>query len=984
MKYRIGLLVSFLLSVLFLGSCVLEQRSSCVNEGEINVDVEFSVSELAAPTRAVEHGDLPEEAQLQSLTLFAVGGATSQRFDFDFKANPITAGLFSSRITLDAGTYSFYAIANAPDGLLTLGKVYSKAELDALVVSAPNQPAAPFIMTGEIANISISATEKVPIRLERLVAKIDLISTAPDFTLTGAALYQVAQSAYLMPHISKSGKDEWPILPTPLSRVNYSTEVAATGNQILNTLYCYESFNSDAQKFINNVSLVVHGTYNGQEGYYRIDIRDFRGRQWVRRNTRYQITIESVSGYGYATIDDAMQNKPANMVLGIATRLDKDITSEYMVFDGEYFLGVSKTKISHNYESTKDETGTVNGVDTIIPAAVPGTDFLEVYTNVPGGVWNYGLEGDVLPTFTHPDFGEQTDYKWLFVEREADDPATPVDESKQFLLFDFYDLRNWEGPDGNIVLPDNRYATLSIWVEGRPNLKLGVAVEQLNLDAFYDHIDTGQDLFTSNGRQKDVFRTNVSTNWPLTPWQVKEVLSSTGDASWVTVSPNIGVFQEGPGALRIEVDQLPSDIFYREAFVVLETDPLPNSPAYRKVVRVISGLDLSYQIVYPATSQKYADLNRTTRVIETPLNQEATYTYTVNVQSTQKWKVQASHPWIKVSQPTFVGGSYNTSFTVEVPVNTGNGTDIGGLKKAREGYVDILGDQMHQRIMVYQGGYVQIGNDIWMDRNLKSSRFTKGFDYNWSIPAGYYVKEPPKTPYPLHQILYPAAVPIAFDGAMTACYGYHRSPTPGIAVTGQIKGYDAVRGHLYVPDTNTNKITQNDDGYFAWGQSTPMMMRKNDKYDIEKTCWNINYKVSDDILIDNSKKGLTDPCPTGWRTPSYLELRNLSTYLNKGVRKYYSGFEDISGPRNPDDLNNGLFFYNADKVSCWFPFAGYRESTLVSNAGVLTNRGEEGRYYTNGNPDGINPFYLGYSETRADMQQNDGFFGYSVRCIRDK
>lgn len=973
MNKKIGLLFHILLSLMLLAGCTFEQRSACVEEGEeISVDIEFSVADLAPAPRAVEGGDLREEAEVVTLTLFA-DGPTKERFDFDFTDSNIFSGLFATRITLDEGSYSFYAVANAPDGLLTSGQFYTKAELDDIVVSSSTEmPTAPFIMTGESENIQISTAEKVPIRLERLVAKIDLISTAPDFTLIGAVLYQAPQSAHLMPHISKSGKDEWPILPTPLTRANYKTEVAASGNQILNSLYCYESFNQDAQTFEDNVSLVVHGAFKGQEGYYRIDIRDFRGRQWIRRNTKYQISISDVTGYGYTSIDKAMQNKPANMVLGIATRSDEDNISEYIVFDGEYFLGSSQSILEVNYDPTKEE---VYEGDTL-PAIFPPYE-MTIRTNAPND-WEYELEGDVLRTYKHFLFGELTDYVWMFVNRDD------TDRSK--LLFDFYNLHSTDEETNYGIFPDNREAKVTIKAKGRPNLKLEIPIIQYNLPSYYARIEADPNLFVSNGKQTDAFVSDIATTFEDIGWRIVDIHSSVGDASWITTWPAIGEVIYGASRLRIESQPLPSDVFYREATIVLKTLPiLPGVPEFTKVIRVISGLDLTYRIVYPSTSLKYDDLKRTTRVIETPLNQEEAYTYTVHVQSTQKWKVLASHPWITVTQPNFVGGSYNTSFTVTVPVNPGNGTDIGGLKKAREGYVDILGDQMHQRIMVYQGGYVQIGKDIWMDRNLQSSRFPNGFDSGAHYDSragyiyGYYVKTPPATPYPLHQILYPAAVPIAFDGAMTACYGKHRLPTPDITIIGNTKAYNTTRGHLF----NRYDFTMNSDGYFVWGLPIPMMINWQGNSVMPYDCWNSNYKVTDDILVDNSKKGIMDPCPVGWRTPSYLELRNLSTFLNKGVRRYFSGLEDINAPRNADDLNNGLFFYNADKVSCWFPFAGYRQSTITSNTGKLTSRGEESRYNSNGIPDRTNPFYLGYSATRADMQQNDRYFGYSVRCIKE-
>lgn len=279
---------------------------------------------------------------------------------------------------------------------------------------------------------------------------------------------------------------------------------------------------------------------------------------------------------------------------------------------------------------------------------------------------------------------------------------------------------------------------------------------------------------------------------------------------------------------------------------------------------------------------------------------------------------------------------------------------------------------------------MQIGNDIWMDRNLMLSRFN-GIITPSLLPRNRYI-EKPTTPRKVEDILYPAAVPIAFPGNITACYGKHRSATSPTHPGGsrEIKGYDDSKGYRY--SVGENPIKDSDDGYFAWGQPYPMLFTLSSPNNVEASCWNSNYKSTTvEILDEDSTKGLTDPCPDGWRIPSYRELSNLSSYLNKGVRKYYSGFEDINSPRNDDDLNNGLFFYNADKVSCWFPFAGYRMSMILEKRdGQLTNQGIETRYYTNLNPDRINPFYLGLTPNGSDIEQSDMCWGYPIRCIRDK
>ena len=112
-----------------------------------------------------------------------------------------------------------------------------------------------------------------------------------------------------------------------------------------------------------------------------------------------------------------------------------------------------------------------------------------------------------------------------------------------------------------------------------------------------------------------------------------------------------------------------------------------------------------------------------------------------------------------------------------------------------------------------------------------------------------------------------------------------------------------------------------------------------------------------------------DPCPDGWRVPTYAELngliRNRSSWTSEGGQPGY--------------WFSGASSYTKNVPQVFFPAAGYR-----SLAGNVYNRGYYG-YYWSSSP--INIYYaysLNFGLSSANM---NNFLsranGYSVRCVQD-
>ena len=121
----------------------------------------------------------------------------------------------------------------------------------------------------------------------------------------------------------------------------------------------------------------------------------------------------------------------------------------------------------------------------------------------------------------------------------------------------------------------------------------------------------------------------------------------------------------------------------------------------------------------------------------------------------------------------------------------------------------------------------------------------------------------------------------------------------------------------------------------------------------------------------NPVKTENDPCPEGWRVPTYAELYELNNN--------YSSFT------TDDNGRSGRWFsgpnsYTASVPQVFFPAAGYRDY----NYGRAYDRGYDGGAYWSSRPNGYYGAYiLGFYGGLALMSYNYRANGYPVRCVQD-
>lgn len=220
-------------------------------------------------------------------------------------------------------------------------------------------------------------TGRSPIRLLRALARVDVgaaFDSAPDsetvngladFALTSVAVYRSALRARVVPELSdlEEGIAVRPTLPdgTDLLRpaeepLIYEMETAA--DVCLREIYLPEA--PAATSADDGVCLVIGGYYGigntTEQTFYRVDFltpKSAAGSQQylpILRNHRYRINILKVSGPGFGTREEALQTRPTNLETSVNV-WDETAVGD-VVYDGQYMLGVSHRALTYYREAS--------------------------------------------------------------------------------------------------------------------------------------------------------------------------------------------------------------------------------------------------------------------------------------------------------------------------------------------------------------------------------------------------------------------------------------------------------------------------------------------------------------------------------------------------------------------------------------------------------------------------------------------------------
>lgn len=198
-----------------------------------------------------------------------------------------------------------------------------------------------------IPKIAVSVT--IPqINLERVVGKIVVRNTDPDFILEGVTSVMNAPKQgmfYNLTGILQQNIGAGNLIEYRESDEQYSADIveaemitATEQSTKTNPLYLYESHTQT-----NDTYLIIRGTYKGGTYFYKMAfVDDDLNVLSILRNTEYVFTITSVRGEGFATVADAKKSLASNTNLDF-TVLVRDDSSYEMMSNNEYYLGVSNS-----------------------------------------------------------------------------------------------------------------------------------------------------------------------------------------------------------------------------------------------------------------------------------------------------------------------------------------------------------------------------------------------------------------------------------------------------------------------------------------------------------------------------------------------------------------------------------------------------------------------------------------------------------------
>lgn len=293
--------------------------------------------------------------------------------------NPADSRIKTFTLEIPEGTYNMVVLANSHQSLnnvlSTIIVGQPKAEvLNKLLLSNNGKWNAAsgtgnyihIPMWGEVANISVTTILATPIKLVRMIAKIDVALTSysakAQLNLESVRLYNYNEKGHIVPNMSNwNNSQDIATAPTiPAGAIKNALPLVYNGSAITqesgrgvacsNEIYTFEAVIGSSTTLPTNTCLVVGGKYNGDSEvtYYRIDFANTIGGVTtflpILRNHNYKVNISNIYGSGFSTPEQAFKSKPVNIEASIINWDDAQITQ--IVYNGQYMLGVSKEEFT--------------------------------------------------------------------------------------------------------------------------------------------------------------------------------------------------------------------------------------------------------------------------------------------------------------------------------------------------------------------------------------------------------------------------------------------------------------------------------------------------------------------------------------------------------------------------------------------------------------------------------------------------------------
>lgn len=245
----------------------------------------------------------------------------------------------------------------------------------------------------------IANTDGTSLMLTRVLAKIAIVNQASNFTLKGVtAVMNVPRQGELhdadgvlmnnTTNLTEYRSDD------SYSNALVTAGVVSGGQSTESTpIYMYESGTQ------NNTYLIIQGTFEGQDYYYKMVLVDSNVQYMdIKRNRYYTFTIKKAKGRGYDTVNDAKVAKPSNTDLDFELKVD-DSSSYEIVANNDYYLGVSNS-VFIAYHSTSPAAD-YNAFEVITDCTKDFSDARSITDNRAEADWAFSLIGpEKIPIVT--------------------------------------------------------------------------------------------------------------------------------------------------------------------------------------------------------------------------------------------------------------------------------------------------------------------------------------------------------------------------------------------------------------------------------------------------------------------------------------------------------------------------------------------------------------------------------------------------------
>ncbi|MDR1273572.1 MAG: FimB/Mfa2 family fimbrial subunit [Odoribacteraceae bacterium] len=408
----------FLLAALalFAEACVVN-----LEEGELAPAIESGerlvTLALSVPGPPVSRGlTTDDESEVKTIDVLLFNANANEYFQYRAigDIDPATGKKFS--VKLPGGTWNVVVLANAGEAFGKLVNPYKSLlapatlapdlstvsrrdvlerlvlQLDDKTAKWPEGTFKGIPMWGYYDNLEIKPTTPSPaasINLMRAVARVNVSVVDDDdldeydvtgvFELASVRLYNYSRAGSIAPAaVNGAGYDaaQWngsrAILPN-LPALSLLVDVAmprkvlgplaydvlpAQKHEYHQEIYTFEAAAGAGTTLSANTCLVIGGRYNGVLSYYRVDFVKSDGTYLsLLRNHSYNVKITGVFAAGYASIDEAFDNKPSNIKVEIT---EEDETIKHVAFNDQNFLGASAGEITIPANAKNGHRFTVN------------------------------------------------------------------------------------------------------------------------------------------------------------------------------------------------------------------------------------------------------------------------------------------------------------------------------------------------------------------------------------------------------------------------------------------------------------------------------------------------------------------------------------------------------------------------------------------------------------------------------------------------